>query len=260
MSRHRQVNGVLRHVAGYRPDRKDHRDLRMGAQHVAAPLPPAASLRDRCPPVLDQGSLGTCVTHGTTEAMAFLEGKAQADKFFSRLWIYAKTRKMEGVPLTEDSGLQIRDAVKVAATLGVPYEDSWTYEDIEHKFSIDPPDKLLTEAAKHKALFYYSVPDLFTLKASISQGFPVIFGFPFPESAYDGQTSVTGEFKLPSPSEGFDGGHCMLVAEYDDAKRIVKGPNSWGTGWGDKGWFTLSYDWWDAGLVSDMWTIRSVPL
>lgn len=259
--RHALVHGVKRHVSGYVADRKDHRDWVMKGPPPHEPVPPSFSLRDKCPPVLDQGVLGTCVAHGTTEAMAFVDNLTGKDnKFYSRLFIYYYTRKMEGIPPNEDSGLQIRDAVRLVADLGAPFEEKWPYEDIEVKFSQEPPPNVLEEAKNHKALFYYRVPDLFTLKASISQGFPVIFGFPFPKSAYSAETSRTGVFKYPGLTEGFDGGHCMLAAEYDDAKRIVKGPNSWGTSWGDGGWFTLSYDWWENGLVQDMWTIRRVMM
>jgi hypothetical protein len=72
--RHSIIHGVKRHISGYVADRKDHRDWIMKGPHpTAAPIPPSASLRDKCPPVLDQGVLGTCVAHGTTEAMAFVD-------------------------------------------------------------------------------------------------------------------------------------------------------------------------------------------
>ena len=51
---------------------------------------------------------------------------------------------------------------------------------------------------------------------------------------------------------------CVGVG-YDDAKQWFIIRNSWGTGWGMKGYFTLPYAYvTDASLASDFWTMRIV--
>ena len=51
----------------------------------------------------------------------------------------------------------------------------------------------------------------------------------------------------------------MLGVGYDDAKQWFIVRNSWGTGWGMKGYFTLPYAYvTDDNLASDFWTIRIV--
>ncbi|HBN08566.1 MAG TPA: hypothetical protein DD435_07915 [Cyanobacteria bacterium UBA8530] len=52
----------------------------------------------------------------------------------------------------------------------------------------------------------------------------------------------TGIMPMPKPSEQVFGGHAVLAVGYDDAKKVLIVRNSWGSGWGDKGYFYMPYD------------------
>ena len=41
--------------------------------------------------------------------------------------------------------------------------------------------------------------------------------------------------------EKLQGGHCIVIVGYDDAKSLFLCANSWGTGWGDKGFCYIPY-------------------
>ena len=59
--------------------------------------------------------------------------------------------------------------------------------------------------------------------------------------------------------EAVIGGHAVVGVGYDDAKQWFIVRNSWGAGWGMKGYFTLPYAYvTDASLAGDFWTIRVV--
>ena len=51
----------------------------------------------------------------------------------------------------------------------------------------------------------------------------------------------------------------MLAVGYDDTERRFIVRNSWGAGWGMKGYFTVPYAYLtDPNLSNDFWTIRTV--
>jgi hypothetical protein len=196
VSRVVNIAGVDRHMKGWRPDKPDPRDRHLMVSE-AVRLLDLVDLRPQCPPVVDQGGIGSCTANSSCSAMAFLEHKAKQDTLFSRLFLYAMTRHIEGTPLSEDSGAEIRDVMKALSTYGVPFESEWPY--IESKFSTEPPAKAKTDALQHKAVFYYRCPSLYTLKASLHQGFPVVIGFAVPDNMMTSRCAQTGIVLPPAP-------------------------------------------------------------
>lgn len=214
---------------------------------------------------MDQGQIGSCTAHAGAAAMAFLEKKEKRVAPFSRLFIYAMTRRIEGTPLTEDSGAEIRDVMKALSTYGAPYETDWPYDGA--RFSEEPSVQAKQNGQHHKALMYYRCPSLFTVQASIHHGFPVIFGFSVPDNAMSDRCTRTGIVLPPERGEAFNGSHAVLAIGYD--KHFACGPergavlcqNSWGTGWGIDGffWLPMSFFYGGAGaLASDCWTLRRI--
>jgi C1A family cysteine protease len=244
---------------GWKPDTKDHRDFRVPTPPDPSILPPHVDLRPHGPPIRDQSVLGTCVANASLEAHGFLylhEGKP--DPLLSRLWAYGLCRKGEGTPLAEDSGCQIRDMMSTLAAYGAPPEVLFPY--IEAKFSEEPPADLYPVAAQHKLLYYYRCPNLLTIKASLAQGFPIVFGVSVPENMMSDECARTGHVKYPSAKEGFEGGHAILGIAYDDGRQEVCFQNSWSVAWGDKGYGYLPYAMFVDGFVQDAWTIRKAML
>ena len=55
------------------------------------------------------------------------------------------------------------------------------------------------------------------------------------------------------------GGHAVLAVGYDDKEQRFIVRNSWGSGWGMRGHFTMPYAYLtDDNLANDFWTIRTV--
>src|SRR5271157_81551 len=130
-----------------RPDFRDHL-YRRPAGLLAAPLPESVDLRAQCPPVYDQGQLGSCTANAIAGALEFDRIKEGLPDFTpSRLFIYYNERVMEGTVGT-DSGAQIRDGIKSVGSVGAPPETDWPYNIAE--FAVKPPPKAFTDAPLDK--------------------------------------------------------------------------------------------------------------
>jgi len=244
---------------GWIADLPDHRDLMYAApMQVLTALPPKTDLRAKCPPVYDQGQLGSCTANAIAAAVEFDLMKEKKNVFIpSRLFIYYNERVMEGT-VDSDSGAQIRDGVKSVASKGDCPEKSWPYD--INKFTEKPPQSCFKEAIKHKAVQYQRVVrDLNQMKGCLASGYPFVFGFSVYQSFESQQVAKTGHAPMPSPGEKAVGGHAVVAVGYDDSQNWFIVRNSWGTGWGMKGYFTLPYSYLlNGNLSDDFWTIRVV--
>lgn len=241
---------------GWKPSLPDARDHIADASELAVldEVDPRADLPD----VFDQGQLGSCTANAVAAAVEYDAKLNEADPgFLSRLWIYYYERKLEGAPADQDTGANGRDGFKVCQKLGVPLEADWPY-DIS-KFSDEPPANLDTEAGQHRISNYRAVPrNLDTMRAVLSNRQTIAFGFTVYESFESQQVAQTGIVPLPTRNEKQLGGHEVLLVGYlKDEPNYALVRNSWGTGWGLKGYFMMPWAYiLDANLASDFRTIR----
>jgi len=244
---------------GWIPDQPDERDHLYAAppQYLLA-LPASTDLRQQCPPVYDQGNLGSCTANAIAGAIEFDRLKQKVPDFVpSRLFIYYNERLIEGtVPI--DSGAMIRDGIKSVASDGVCPEPEWPY-DIS-KFARRPPAKCYRDARLDRAVSYQRlVQDLNQMKGCLASGFPFVFGFTVYESFETDTVRTTGHAPMPRFGERAVGGHAVMAVGYDEARQWFTVRNSWGARWGLKGYFTMPYAYLlQSGLSQDFWTIRLV--
>src|SRR5438309_7176773 len=136
---------------GWIPDLPDHRDLLFAAPSpIQKDYPPKADLTEKCPPVYDQGELGSCTGNAIAGAIEFDLLKQKLTDFTpSRLFIYYNERVIESTTAS-DSGAQIRDGIKSVASVGVCAESEWPYD--VAKFADKPGDQCFADATKHKVV------------------------------------------------------------------------------------------------------------
>jgi C1A family cysteine protease len=245
---------------GWVPDLPDHRDhLYAAPPEVLLRLPPSADLRPQCPPVYNQEQLGSCTANAIGGAVEFDLIKEKQKRIFipSRLFLYYNERVIEGT-VNEDSGAQIRDGIKSVVSQGDCPENLWPYNIT--KFAVKPPQQCYQQALKYRAVQYQRLAqDLNQLKGCLASGYPFVFGFTVYSSFESQQVAQTGHVPMPSPGEQMIGGHSVVTVGYDDSQQWFIVRNSWGDGWGMKGYFTIPYTYLiDQNLASDFWTIRVV--
>jgi C1A family cysteine protease len=229
---------------GWLPDLPDQRDLLYAAPSgVVGELPALVDLRAHCPPVYDQGDLGSCT--------------AQAAFTPSRLFIYYNERVIEHC-VEVDHGAMPRDGIKVVSKLGAPPEIEWPYE--VDRFAEPPSQRAYRDARKHRVSRYERLPrDLGHIKGCLASGFPLVFGFAVYESFESPEVQRSGILDMPSPRERLIGGHAVLAVGYVERERRFLVRNSWGPKFGMDGYFSIPYDYLlERRLSGDFWTIRLV--
>jgi C1A family cysteine protease len=241
------------------PDLPDQRDFLF---QVSAPisLPEICDLRENCTKIQDQGQLGSCTSQAVTEAIEFLQIKNK-DNFedLSRLFVYYNTRSLMGrLYIYYDSGASIRDAVRSVVKYGVCNEDLWKYD--INKFKRKPPKVAYSDGLTHKCETYYRLNSIKDIKECLVTGFPVICGFTVYSSFETDEVARTGIVGMPKKNDKKEGGHAILIVGFNDimingeTKGYFICQNSWGEGWGDKGFFYMPYDY--LSMMFDFWTIR----
>lgn len=236
-------------------DVRDHK-FTITTQHE---LPSLVDLRNLCPPVYDQGELGSCTANALGAAFQFEQIKQNKENFMpSRLFIYYNERAIEG-SVDRDSGAMIRDGIKTMVNDGVCPESIWNYNPKD--FAIKPSDECYKIASDNQVLQYMKImpQNLYEVKHCLSDGYPIAFGFLIYESFMSSIVAKTGIAKMPKHNDKLLGGHAVLAVGYDDKKKALIVRNSWGSNWGDKGYFYLPYGYIEnESLSSDFWTIRLV--
>jgi C1A family cysteine protease len=241
---------------GWKKDSYDERDRKLMFRVVE--LPKSVDLRPKDTPIQDQGNLGSCTGNSSGANYNFEHINSGKGNFISsRLFIYYNARKIEGT-VKEDSGAMLRDCFKTLGTglqgKGVCSEELWPYN--IGRFATKPCKKCYTEASKDRAIEYMRVEQTsMQLKGCLAEGHPFSFGF----TVYSNFMNIGSDGIMSMPEGSEEGGHAVMCVGYDDAKQVYIVRNSWGSKWGDHGYFYMPYSYMhDKSLASDFWTIRKV--
>lgn len=231
-----------RRLDGCLPDEPRVSDYRATANLTTMPI--KVDLRPECSRVEDQGQLGSCVANaivGAYEHQMKRDGKPQTD--FSRLFVYYNARRVLGAT-DMDNGSTISAGMAAMLAFGAPKESSWPYR--VETFSTAPSPEVYQEALKNVPVEYARVDGLEGVQGAIARRQPVVVAADIPERIYQA-AGETGVAPNPKKSEvdairSRNGRHALLIIAFDRNAGTVTARNSWGEDWGDKGYFTMSFD------------------
>lgn len=243
---------------------------------LAGPLPDKKDLRDKFCDIFQQGSIGSCSANALSAAFYVADDTVIG----SRLFLYYNERaldlidengdnggdssnsgdsKNDDAEEIEDSGASLSSGIKALSTFGICLESMYPY--ILDQFSSRPPFRTYVQALKHRVIVSQQLSqNLYSLKSALSAGLPIVFGFDVHESFMSEDTARTGVVNDPQPGEETLGGHAVVICGYDDTvtPKIFIVRNSWGDGWGDKGYCYFSQNFVMTNNCTDFWTIKSV--
>lgn len=247
---------------GWKKDVDDPRDAQFSARKLFGAIraaAPEATLEEYLLNVLDQGGTSTCVGHGVgTALITRLRKMGQEHEDVSRLaiWDFAvAAEKGKDQPFV-DQGCFIRDAMRGCRDQGIPPLSAWPpviaggyTKSLEASVTSAPPWDVLQKAATFRVQNWYRIDDVGYSRVdaicqAIAHGYPVVFGTEVDQAFED----YSGKDVVKAPGSFTLGGHCMCAIGYRtvNGKRQIRGVNSWGYGWGDRGLF-----WADASFFMD---------
>ena len=216
--------------------------------------------RNTCPEIFHQGNIGSCSSNAVCAVfyhnLVYFNYK---DVFVpSRLFLYYNIRAMKH-SIEHDNGGSLRDALKALNAHGVCSEDIWKYD--EGNVKKKPPYSAYIFAQYHNAITYARVQQsLIQLKQCLIDGYLFVFGLSIYSSFEDDDVAKTGKVKMPTSTDNYLGGHAVCAVGFDDIEKVFIVRNSWGSDWGDKGYFYLPYDYiLKPELVYDIWTFSNRP-
>jgi hypothetical protein len=208
----------------------------LGAPGEQPTLPRQIDLSDNFPMPGNQGIQGSCVAWATAYALKSYHERLEMnwslntnEHLFSPAFIY---NQING---GRNKGSLISDALKLIISKGAASLASMPYDDQD--YLTQPTSAILEEAARFKAKSFSSVGGLYEIKSALANAKPVVIGIGIFDSFYRAKV-------YNSVSGGYGGGHAVTIVGYDDARYsgAFKIINSWGTDWGDDGYFWMPYD------------------
>jgi len=206
------------------------------------------SRRDLTPRVKNQGRIGSCVGHSGRvvygDTLDF-DGKEP-----SAMWIYKKGKIHDPFPGEDYSGTTIKGACRGLIKEGCCEEKFWPYVDSEDAQMLEGAAE---NAAQYKIDAYYTIPkqnhDLIKkalLKETLWTSFRVHRHFYYtPKSGI-----VDSEKYLASDNVG---GHAVAMTGWKiiDGDLYWEFQNSWGTSFGDRGFFYLESSLYEQVLINN---------
>lgn len=227
--------------------------------------PASVSLRHLIPSILNQGSLGSCTCNAVAQALRMAlvrEGNPNAE-LASRLFLYYYARAASPGNTQVDSGTQIRCVFDALRKIGYCRESTWPYDTSTFTFM---PSAVAVRAAydQRSAGGYFRISStgaqrIDDICAAIAGGYAVVFGTPVSNAIF---STDPAKPLGPPIGETIVGGHAMTVVGYRpgaDGTVDFDIVNSWGSDWGDGGFFTMAsaYLAWDE--TSDLWIYENAP-
>ena len=258
---------AARRICNLVPSRDTARDWSVevaraaGALAALSALPASVDLREDWWSVGDQGRTGSCVGWASAEGVVrFHMVKAERLSKVTMLspryvWMASKeTDEATQRPETfvEQGGTSLKAAMDVCRKYGVVTGTLLPFQ-IETLMYAGPENAFYAEAAKRRISAYFNLKrNLGHWKTWLATQGPVLAGLSV-DRAWDEATATRGVLDEFDP-ETVRGGHAVAVVGYTASGRFIL-RNSWGTGWGDRGFAYASPEYVEAAFFGESYGV-----
>lgn len=251
-----------RYQLGLIPQPEDKRDFKY--KPVGAALDEVDLFEDDYP-IRSQNPYNSCVGHSAGYLMArfmdsILPDMDYYEKFVnvSEAFIWVMAKYEEG-SLSNNDGVVARNAFKVIQKYGFIGRSFYDFRDGAYKL---PSEDVLALANMQKLLLMYlpeyrSIGKNLTrkmqyMKDAISTGSPISIAIPVNSNFMSYRGGVFSE-----NTGTFRGYHDVVIGGYEtvNGQVIYKGRNSWGTRWGERGYFYVTEKFLKDNAF-DIWTLQ----
>lgn len=199
-------------------------------------------------PILNQGTVGSCVAHALSCMKSYIDGTS-TDSMYSVGFIYANRQEND----FQGTGMITREAFKNLIKYGDCTKKSFPvneeYPSIVTTLEKYGKDKLLDEADDHKSLSYIRL-DIENIKEYLFKyQKPVLITVRVYENFYN--SNINGGIIPKEPNGKKIGGHALLCIGYKEDTLILI--NSWGDYNGDKGKYYLDIN---SSIIKELWVLE----
>lgn len=216
--------------------------------------PSKVDLRKKMPKyIYDQENNGSCTANALCACIQYIKPSLAG----SRLFLYYNERIYQNA-VNEDSGALLVDGINALKKYGICKETLWPYK--TSNLLKKPTTDCYKEGLKNKATIVKNInDDMVSMKNSLINNVPFVVGILLYESFETSNVSNTGNVSMPGKDETMLGGHAVVCCGYDDTKKVWIMRNSWGSNWGDKGYFYLPYDYLvDSEMSTELWCVIKI--
>lgn len=212
----------------------------------------AASGANLVSPVRDQAGCGSCVAFGAVavlESMVLITAKQpKLSVDLSEAFVFFCLGPKNGAGRCPEGGWWPDDALAAMKAAGVSDEANYRYTDDNQpcRRGSDWKSRLTTFST------WTRKTSVASMKTHLSTVGPMTACFTVYEDFFYFYTGGVYTFRKKTAGD-IVGGHCVQIVGYDDANKCWIAKNSWGTGWGEEGYFRIAYG--SAGIDAEMWGI-----
>jgi len=203
--------------------------------------PPAIDLSEHFPLPGDQGSQPSSVGWAVAyAAKSYLEKLEIGWPFNRHAHLFSPAALFNQITSADCSGAYIYDALDLLVEQGAVTWAEIPYRDTDCG-ALPDTEEDLAQAANFKGLRWARLQSVTAIKAALANHDPVIIGL----RAFDSMLDLSGPDSVYDEVSGNElGGLAVTLVGYDDDRYggAFKAINSWGTDWGDNGYFWIAYE------------------